>query len=187
MAKRVKTKQIAKTILLILGGGVALITLAAFPGLGYLINFLIKDKRLEGVSKKHIRSSLHYLKSRKYLVWNTKEDKVRIEISEKGKKKILEYQFEDMKIPKPERWDGKWRVVAFDIPEKKRIARDALRRKFKQLGFFKLQKSLFAYPYPCREEINLIAEIYEIQPCFIFIETSYIDKEKLLLKHFGLL
>lgn len=180
-------KNVVKTVLLVLGGGAALITLAAFPGLGYLINFLAKDKRLEGIPKKRIRSTLFYLKSRKYLVWDEKEDKVRVEITEKGKRRILGYQFEDMRIPKPEHWDGKWRVVAFDIPEKKKLARDLLREKLKQLGFLKIQKSIFVYPYPCREEINLIAKIYEIQPFILFIETSFIEREESLLKHFGLI
>lgn len=183
--KAIKAKKIAKTILLILAGGAAFITLAAFPGLAYLVNFLSKDERLKEVSRKRLRNSLYYLKSRRYLAFKGIEDKIRLEITERGKKKILEYQFEEMKIPKPEHWDGKWRIVAFDIPEKKKLARDTLRRKFKELGFFKLQKSLFVYPYPCREEINLVVKIYEVESYIIFIETDYIDKEKLLLKHFG--
>lgn len=42
------------------------------------------------------------------------------------------------------KWDGKWRLVVWDIPEKRRLARDLLRFKLKQLGFTQWQKSIWA-------------------------------------------
>jgi len=47
-------------------------------------------------------------------------------------------------ITKP--WDKKWRLVVFDIPEKNRLARDALRKKLKELGFAPLQRSTWISP-----------------------------------------
>jgi phenylacetic acid degradation operon negative regulatory protein len=46
-----------------------------------------------------------------------------------------------------EKWDGFWRVVVFDVPEKKRRARDVLRSELKRLGFGKLQDSTYISPY----------------------------------------
>lgn len=43
-----------------------------------------------------------------------------------------------------EKWDGKWRVVIFDIPEKHKRARDLLRSKLKTWGFVSWQKSVWA-------------------------------------------
>lgn len=43
----------------------------------------------------------------------------------------------------PEEWDGKWRVVVFDIPEQKRIIRNLFRRNLKKWGFKHLQKSVW--------------------------------------------
>lgn len=40
-------------------------------------------------------------------------------------------------------WDGKWRVVIFDIPEEKRIIRNLFRRNLKKWGFKHLQKSVW--------------------------------------------
>lgn len=40
-------------------------------------------------------------------------------------------------------WDGKWRVVIFDIPEEKRIIRNLFRRNLKKWGFKYLQKSVW--------------------------------------------
>lgn len=46
-------------------------------------------------------------------------------------------------------WDGKWRLVIWDIPEKRRFARDLLRFKLKQLGFKQWQKSVWATKVNC--------------------------------------
>ena len=40
-------------------------------------------------------------------------------------------------------WDGKWRIVIFDIPEQKRLIRDLFRRNLKKWGFKHLQKSVW--------------------------------------------
>jgi len=38
-------------------------------------------------------------------------------LSLSGKKRILRYDLDNMKIKKPLKWDGYWRIVVFDIPE----------------------------------------------------------------------
>lgn len=43
----------------------------------------------------------------------------------------------------PEKWDGKWRIVVFDIPESKRLIRNLFRRNLKKWGFKHLQKSVW--------------------------------------------
>lgn len=40
-------------------------------------------------------------------------------------------------------WDGKWRIVVFDIPEQKRLIRGLFRRNLKKWGFKHLQKSVW--------------------------------------------
>lgn len=42
-----------------------------------------------------------------------------------------------------EKWDGKWRIVVWDIPEQKRIIRNLFRRNLKKWGFKSLQKSVW--------------------------------------------
>ncbi len=44
---------------------------------------------------------------------------------------------------KEKNWDGKWRIVIFDIPEEKRIIRNLFRRNLKKWGFKHLQKSVW--------------------------------------------
>src|SRR3989344_2257352 len=87
---------------------------------------------------------------------------IRIILTESGKKKMLSYKFDDLAINQPKSWDSHWWAVAFDIPETKRKARHALVQKMKNLGLIQFQKSLWLYPYECRDEIDFVAEVFEV-------------------------
>lgn len=62
----------------------------------------------------------------------------------------------EYQIPEPAFWDGKWRIVMFDIRENRRTARAQLRSLLVGAGFYRLQDSVWVYPYPCDEFIALI-------------------------------
>ncbi len=91
-----------------------------------------------------------------------------------------------MAIKKPQHWDGMWRVVLFDIPERQRKAREALRTDLKQLGLRELQKSVFVHPYPCGDEVDFIIELYQLRPFVRQLVATTIDSELHLKKRFGL-
>ena len=109
-----------------------------------------------------------------------------IVLTEDGRKKALRYNIDELRIETPPRWDKKWRLVMFDIPEKKKNSREVLREKLKELGFYMLQKSCFINPYPCENEINFITELFEIRPHVTYLETSKITNEAQLKIEFGL-
>lgn len=71
--------------------------------------------------------------------------KGRLRLTKKGKIELL---LEKSRVARPERWDGKWRLYIFDIPEKSRAERNKLRRLLRRSGFYKLQASVFIHPYP---------------------------------------
>lgn|SRR3989344_6585798 len=108
-------------------------------------------------------------------------------LTEKGKKQILIYNIDKIKIQKSEKWDKKWRVVIFDIPEKSRMARDALRRKLKELEFRELQKSVFVHPYECKKEIDFIIEFFNLRPYVRYIVAESIDNQDHLRLKFNLI
>ena len=85
-----------------------------------------------------------------------------IVLTRKGKLESLTYRFEQMKIERKD-WDGKWRAVVFDVPEKLRGARDALRNKLREIGFCELQKSVFVFPFECRDEIDFVIEFFDLR------------------------
>ena len=106
-------------------------------------------------------------------------------LTEKGKMKALTYHFQKMKIER-KNWDGKWRVVIFDIPERIRERRDALREKLKHLGFYELQKSVFVFPHECRDEIEFVIEVFNLRKYARFGVLESIDNELHLKKIFEL-
>jgi CRISPR-associated endonuclease Cas2 len=72
-------------------------------------------------------------------------------LTEKGKE-LVDYVLCRKKIKK-QKWDGKYRVVIFDIPENKRDIRAWLRYELSLLGYKKLQQSVFISKKPLPADI----------------------------------
>ena len=107
-------------------------------------------------------------------------------LSEKGQKRALTYNLGAMRIKQPAKWDGLWRVVSFDVPEKIRDARDSLRNRLLNLGFFELQQSILVHPFECYDEIEYITELYDLRPHVRFMRAIHIDNETHIKNFFRL-
>jgi DNA-binding transcriptional regulator PaaX len=84
-------------------------------------------------------------------------------------------------------WDGKWRIVMFDIPQKYERQRHLFRAKLKILGFQMLQKSVFVIPYPCEEELSRICHTLKLlDHVDVVVAETIGSKEDYLKKLFGL-
>jgi DNA-binding transcriptional regulator PaaX len=88
---------------------------------------------------------------------------IHISLTNEGKKKAGYMQIDDLKIQRPKKWDGKWRLVIFDINELKRGHREAFRGKLKELGFRLLQKSVWVHPFDCEAEIELLRSFFGLR------------------------
>lgn len=83
-------------------------------------------------------------------------------------------------LPEDEtKWDGKWIVVVFDIPEQKRLIRNIFRRFLKKLGFKQLQKSVFISKKSLFEKLAEEIKTLEIESWVTIFQT---DRIKLLPK-----
>lgn len=80
-------------------------------------------------------------------------DKVRIRITPGGLKRLLSINLDLSKFSS-KKWDGRWRVVIFDVSEKDKKRRDQLRQKIFHLGFGMLQESVWISPFPIETEIR---------------------------------
>lgn len=67
------------------------------------------------------------------------------EITSQGQVKIR-YSLPILKF-NSKKWDGIWRLISFDVPQKNNRLRNKLREKLKQLGFGMLQESLWLTPH----------------------------------------
>lgn len=178
-----KRGELTKQILLALSAGLVITTVMILPGSAVMLKPLIKKFKTK---KQSFVKSLKAMKRDRLIDFKEKGKFSQIVIIEKGKKKLLRYSLDDLKIEIPKRWDGIWRVVIFDIPEDEKIARNALRLKLKELGFYQLQKSVFIYPYPCLGEIQFIEEIFKVGPYINFIEAKKIEGDEWLKSKFDL-
>jgi hypothetical protein len=109
-----------------------------------------------------------------------------IQLTATGRRTIQRYNWENLVIERPARWDGRWRVVLFDIPESQRVARDLLRAKLQALGFVFIQKSAWVNPFPCEHIIASFRELYEVGSCVTTLIAEGIDNEDRLRRKFQL-
>lgn len=139
-------------------------------------------KNLDEKEKARQLSKLRsYLKTRGYVRGDYDHG---IIITKKAMDRLAKRKFADLSINTSEKWDNKWRLVMFDVPEEKSHARVALTQKLKSLGFQILQLSVWIHPYECREEIYLVAKRYNVESYVTYIITDHIDHEEKLIKRF---
>lgn len=106
-------------------------------------------------------------------------------LTEKGKWRALNYRLENIRNKK-EKWDGKWRMVSFDIPQNNKKGRDALRWKLKKIGFCELQKSVLITPYDCIEEVDGLVKFFNLKKYVRLGVLNYLDNEEHFKKFFKL-
>lgn len=83
-------------------------------------------------------------------------------------------------------WDGQWRLVVFDIPESRRGVRRRLRDLMRRVGFYRLQDSVWTYPYDCEELLALIKADLRIGKDVLYAVASSIENDRHLRAHFSL-
>lgn len=151
----------------------------------WILKQLVKEWR--NINRQHLYRIIREFKYGKLVDWKEMADgSISVVLTGNGKKWALRFNIDEMKIKKPSEWDGKWRLVFFDIPEKVRKARDALRGKLRELGLYELQKSVFVTPFPCKNEINFIIEFFEVRNYVRYAEVNNFTNEEELKIHFGL-
>lgn len=183
MSKGLGTTQ--KKILLLMMGGLTL-GLSVSPRQSFKIINAVKEewKEINEQALKRAIKSLYQSKLIKEVENN--DGTITMVLSDKGKEKTLTYNLDQMKINAPKQWDGKWRIVLFDVPERMRKIRDAFREHLNNLNFYEFQKSVFVHPFDCKNEIEYIIEVYDARRFIRFIVTESIDNELHLKSHFKL-
>jgi len=113
---------------------------------------------------------------------NTKGEKQFISLTDKGKRVLLYYQIKEKKTQK---WDGKWRVVVFDVWENTRSKRNLLRNEIKDFGFIQLQRSVWIYPYECAVFIELLKTDLSFGKNIRYMIVESLDHDEKLRKYFN--
>ncbi|MFW0870906.1 MAG: hypothetical protein ACKKL4_00365 [Patescibacteria group bacterium] len=115
-------------------------------------------------------------------------DKSGYKITKRGHWELARHRYKDNPENHiPEKWDRKWRVVIFDVPEMAHKYRDILRRAIAGYGMYQLQQSVWVYPYRCEEFIRSIKEDIGFKSEVLYMLVDKIDHQKELEREFNLL
>ncbi|MDP2655573.1 MAG: hypothetical protein Q8P17_03510 [bacterium] len=111
-----------------------------------------------------------------------------IHLTQQGEDKINALYAGAYVIPLPVRWDGKWRLVMFDVPERRKKVRDTLRMLLRSAGFVHFQDSAWIQPYPCDELVTLLrSHLWSGKGEIRYLAVSFVDESDYAFrKHFNL-
>jgi DNA-binding transcriptional regulator PaaX len=182
MITKLKRLPIEKIALHIIAGAGLIALVAVAPGMGLVLKQFGVEKRIR--DQAYVSNVLSRLKRKNYIVFEGEGDGRRIRITEIGRHYLESKRLTLLYRPQKRPWDGHWRVVIFDIPERMRKMRDNLRRELAEVGFKQLQKSVWISPDECEEYLKLLKADQHIGKSLIYLKTKDIEYSSALTKLF---
>lgn len=179
--KRTKRKNLQKYILASVAlAGMLSVGLLAPNVFGALVKLGIKPPKRQ---KEFIKASRDRLVKRGLLVYRNGM----LRLTEKGERLRAKLELYDFQLKKPKRWDKKWRILIFDIPQKQKTLRDKVRRTLIAIGFIRLQNSVWIYPYDCEDLITLLKADFKIGKNLLYMIVDSLEYDSPVRKQFNLL
>lgn len=183
-ARKKKQRRNLQTAALIAIGTVGFIAVAAVaPSMFQVLGKTGLLSRLKDKSK----GVLTRLRRKGEIEFIERDGKKYARLTTKGEK-ALDLSREKLNLinEKPKRWDRRYRLVMFDIPEKRKETRNHLRFEMREIGFLKIQNSVWIYPYDCEEFIALLKADLHVGKDVLYAVVEEIENDKWIRKHFNL-
>ncbi len=185
----IQNAKIKHVLTLIAKAGIVAVMLTA-PNTALLARELFEDKEdfkiWKQFNERLLKQNLKRLAKQKIIDISQKNGNQIIKISDKGKRKILSYAIDELMLKKPIRWDGKWRLVMYDIPVKRGRKDKIISNTLKRLGFLKIQNSVYISPYPCFDEIEFMREYYFLGMNIKYFIVTKIEDQEAYRTYFGI-
>lgn len=184
-AKRQKIqKAILASIYLTTGLGLILMAPNAARLLKYVEKYIGPKPRLN----RRMSQAINRLCERGLIERVDTEKGIALQLTTKGARlaETIEEEERQYEIKKPKRWDNKWRIVIFDIWERRRAIRNRLRTLLQRNGFVKVQNSVWVYPYDCEELFVFLRTNLRLGKGILYIVAEEIEYDEALRKHFKL-
>ncbi|MDP2665830.1 MAG: CRISPR-associated endonuclease Cas2 [bacterium] len=183
--KRVPIQTIALRTLYITG---ALTTALVAPKMLKLFPILDRGKNRRKELYDRADQALYRLRDKKLITFSKTEGRRPIvHLTADGKTEITKIILLQYKISETVVWDGKWRVVIFDIREKRRKIRQRLRMLLVGAGMVRLQDSVWVHPYPCDELVALVrANLGSGTGELLYFIAEGLESDRRLREHFNL-
>ena len=179
--RRTRINKAVVTSLAITGGvAVALVAPSVLGAMGKLGLINPRQKR-QGVEK-----SLSRLIRHGYVILEDGDRGTHVRLTEKGERYAAMLGEGKLVPKKPRRWDKKWRMLIFDIPERRRRVRGQIRASLIHMGFYRLQDSVWIYPYDAEDLVTLLKADFKIGKDVLYVIADAIEHDLPLRQHFGL-
>jgi len=143
----------------------------------------IRKKIWFGKSYNSYRNAAYNLQKRGSVKIVTKNGKKFLQLTKKGRLEVL---LAKAKMAVSGKWDGKWRLIIFDIPEWAKPRRNQLRKLLKKNNFHRLQDSVYVNPYPLNREAIKYLDETGLSEFIRIIKVEEMDNDKDLRKKFKL-
>jgi len=164
-------------------GGV-MVAIGAVPNFSKIIKYYAGAKKGARFNYR-AKTVLGNLARRGFITFEERSGRRYARITEKGKR-IIQLEMQKAEHLKKGKWDRRWRVVTFDIPEKRRETRVRLRLFMQKYGFVRLQNSVWIYPYDCEDLIALVKADLRIGVSVLYMIVERLENDKHLRGHFKL-
>jgi len=185
LKKRIKRENIQKAILTgIATVGLLSVAILAPNALQALKFFGIEPKNKW--QKYNINHSIKRLKDHGLICFETTSRGTFARLTQKGEEKLRKFRLLGYKLKKPKKWDRKWRMLIFDIKEKRKRTRDKIRFTLKRIGFLRLQDSVWVYPYDCEDLVTLMKADFKIGRDLLYLIVDTIEGDGKIKKYFKL-
>ncbi|MBI2329833.1 hypothetical protein HYU94_00380 [Candidatus Daviesbacteria bacterium] len=182
-------------IIYLLGMGILLSGTIFMPGLGYAARMIDRAKKNHEWRQSQrqwrkfnpyvLKRNLKRLREQKVVEVIEKDGDEVIKLTQKGHTKYLKFKLEELSL-QGKSWDGKWRIVIYDIAKSKKNQVSAFRSILKYINFFQLQKSIYLTPYPCDEQVVYLREYFGIGEEVLLLRVDKIENEDFYKQYFGL-
>ncbi len=171
--KEIRLTELRKTIL-------SLVEFAGVMSLAVMMPKVVTlVAKLQNRREERVKSALKRL-IEKGLLENTREG---FRLTAKGTRLL---QVSSLHVSRPKKWDKKWRMVIFDIPERLKTKRDLLRRTLIEIGFLRLQNSVWVFPFDCEDLITLLKTDFRIGKDVLYMIVDRIENDRNIREHFNL-
>lgn len=135
-----------------------------------------------------VKASLSSLAKQGLITFENRGGKRYVRITDAGKKRlVLEQRKAESLASRGTKWDGRWRIVMFDIPEKRRRTRDNLRTIMKGAGFVRFQDSAWIFPYDCEDLVTLLKADLRLGNAVRYVIADTVENDVPLRAQFGLM
>lgn len=111
---------------------------------------------------------------------------IKLQLTVHGVQRLQRLELDAISIDTPDKWDGMWRMVTFDIPARRQESRYIMTSQLRRLGFVLLQNSIWLHPYPCFAQVETIVKYANLAQYVSLAELRRLDllSEKRMLRHF---